>query len=114
VCEQASLDDKLASEVEFWEELEDPKTSGVQVKKITSTADDGVEAFLSGIHAEIINLYSSLLANVRKAVMPLLKPCILRQAQKYPPKSYYLSIINHFIFNIDFNFFVFCTIKNNY
>lgn len=91
MCEQASLDDKLASEVEFWEELEDPKTSGVQVKKITSTADDGVEAFLSGIHAEIINLYSSLLANVRKAVMPLLKPCILRQAQKYP-KSYYLFI----------------------
>jgi hypothetical protein len=85
---QASLDEKLASEVEFWEELEDPKASGVQVKKISSAADDGVEAFLLGIHFEIIKVYSNLLANVRKAVMLLLKPCILRQAQKYHTSSF--------------------------
>lgn len=55
----------------------------MQVKKVASTAEDGVEAFLSGIQAEIIKVYSALLANVRKTVMPMLKPCILRQAQKY-------------------------------
>lgn len=83
---EASLEEKL-SDIEFWEELADPKASGVQVEKIGSTSEDGVEGFLSGLHEESRNAYAALLAQVRKTVRPLLKPCILRQAHKYAKSS---------------------------